>query len=363
MKSLFKIAAILMVVVFSFCLISCPSPDNEPPAGNTPSGSGSPTSSGSPAGNNPPSGTPQSQTPTTYSIAVTNGTASPTSAAAGDTVTITANSAPSGQVFNGWTTTTEGVTFANASSTTTTFTMPARDVSVTATYAAQTYSISVTGGTANPTTATAGTTVTITVNSAPSGQVFNGWSTTTEGISFANASSTTTTFTMPAQNVTIRANYATCYNITCYEDATANMSSAIPGTTVTLTARVMAPSGNYIDWQWSPSSLFFTNPYGYQTTFVMPAQDVSVGAMCVNGQCYEIEVNVSDCGGEWVSNPTVAPVGHTVILQSKPDIENGYHTEWVGSQGVSFSNTTGDTTTFIMPDHAVSIEVRYVRDN
>ena len=71
--------------------------------------------------------------PETYSITVERGTAAPTSAAAGATVTITANAAPSGQTFNRWTTA-DGVSFANAASATTTFTMPAKDVTVTATY-------------------------------------------------------------------------------------------------------------------------------------------------------------------------------------------------------------------------------------
>jgi len=51
----------------------------------------------------------------------------------GVTVTITANVAYSGEVFDKWITD-DGVTFANASSATTTFAMPAKDVTVTATY-------------------------------------------------------------------------------------------------------------------------------------------------------------------------------------------------------------------------------------
>ncbi len=40
--------------------------------------------------------------PITYTITVTNGTASPTTAAAGDTITLTANTAPAGQQFKEW---------------------------------------------------------------------------------------------------------------------------------------------------------------------------------------------------------------------------------------------------------------------
>ena len=71
--------------------------------------------------------------PTTYAVSVANGTGS-ASHEAGQTVTITADAAPEGKVFDKWTTTTAGVTFADANSATTTFVMPAGAVSVTATY-------------------------------------------------------------------------------------------------------------------------------------------------------------------------------------------------------------------------------------
>ena len=70
--------------------------------------------------------------PTYYAVTVTSGTASPASAAAGTTVTITADEASTGKDFDKWTAT--GVTFADENAATTTFTMPASNVTVTATY-------------------------------------------------------------------------------------------------------------------------------------------------------------------------------------------------------------------------------------
>ncbi|GHU89984.1 hypothetical protein FACS1894202_09060 [Clostridia bacterium] len=70
----------------------------------------------------------------TYSVTVTNGTASPTTAAAGATVTITADTATSGQQFKNWTTVSSGVTFNDANSAITTFAMPANPVTVTANF-------------------------------------------------------------------------------------------------------------------------------------------------------------------------------------------------------------------------------------
>jgi methionine-rich copper-binding protein CopC len=70
--------------------------------------------------------------PQKYVLTVTNGTGGGSYEAA-ETVSITANAAPDGQIFDAWTSA-DGVTFANANSVTTTFSMPAKDVTVTATY-------------------------------------------------------------------------------------------------------------------------------------------------------------------------------------------------------------------------------------
>ena len=72
--------------------------------------------------------------PLMYSVTVTGGTANPAAAEAGATITITANDPTTGKEFDTWTTTTDGVTFADASNATTTFTMPSKAVIVTATY-------------------------------------------------------------------------------------------------------------------------------------------------------------------------------------------------------------------------------------
>ena len=67
-----------------------------------------------------------------YAVSVTDGSADKATAAAGETVTITANAPEAGKEFDGWTAT--GVTLANASASTTTFEMPANAVTLTAKY-------------------------------------------------------------------------------------------------------------------------------------------------------------------------------------------------------------------------------------
>ena len=75
-----------------------------------------------------------------YNITVTDGKATIgagseiSKAAEGTAVTLTANAAPSGKVFDKWEVVSGGITLADANSATTTFTMPASAVSVKATY-------------------------------------------------------------------------------------------------------------------------------------------------------------------------------------------------------------------------------------
>ena len=115
-----------------------------------------------------------------YDIAVTDGTADKTQAKAGETVTITANPAPAGKVFDKWTCETAGVTieFASATSASTTFAMPASEIKIRAHFrnegTAPSVEIKVDGGTGAG-TYTQGESVTITANEPAEGKVFKGW--------------------------------------------------------------------------------------------------------------------------------------------------------------------------------------------
>jgi hypothetical protein len=147
-------------------------------------------------------------------LTVTNGSGSG-SYVSGKEVAISADAAPSGKVFDTWTTS-NGGNFTDATNADTTFTMPDDDVTVTATYkvdsvtpppAQTTYAVTVTGGTdgANGTYAE-GATVNITANAPTSGKVFDKW-TSSDGVAFADASKASTSFVMPAKAVTVTATY------------------------------------------------------------------------------------------------------------------------------------------------------------
>jgi hypothetical protein len=141
---------------------------------------------------------------TLYNLTVVNGSGGG-SYAANTTVSITANAAPAGQVFQSW----AGATVANPTSPSTTLVMPGVNTTVTATYGPAAppptqYTLTVVNGSGSgsyPVNAS----VSITANPAPAGQVFGSWT----GAAVANPLSSKTTLLMPAGNTTVTATYGT----------------------------------------------------------------------------------------------------------------------------------------------------------
>jgi hypothetical protein len=117
---------------------------------------------------------------TKYGIVIVDGTKDKEVAKAGETITITANPAPTGKVFDKWTCETAGVNieFASATSKQTTFIMPAQDIEIKAHFrnvdALPSVEIKVDGGTGAG-VYTQGESVTVTANEPAEGKVFKGW--------------------------------------------------------------------------------------------------------------------------------------------------------------------------------------------
>ena len=145
-------------------------------------------------------------------------TADKNTAAEGKTVTLTATP-DSGYRFTGWTSS-DGVTFANASSESTTFTMPAGDVTVTAGFTrispgSTTYAITapdVENGTVrvSPSRASRGTTVTITVTPDEGYELesLTVLDSRDNEITLTDKGDGKYTFTMPSGRVTVEASFA-----------------------------------------------------------------------------------------------------------------------------------------------------------
>ena len=152
--------------------------------------------------------------PTTYSLTTQvnggNGTisASKTGLTAGSTETITFTPDAGYEID----TVTVNGTATSVSGNTLNVTMN-ENKTVVVTYKAVEYNITVTDGKATVdagseiSKAAQGTIVTLTANAAPSGKVFDKWEVVSGGITLADVNSATTTFTMPASAVSVKATY------------------------------------------------------------------------------------------------------------------------------------------------------------
>jgi hypothetical protein len=107
---------------------------------------------------------------------------------------------------------------------------------------------------------------------------FDKW-TTSDGVVFANANTTTTTFVMPTKAVTVTATYkdapVTTYAVTVNSGTGGGNFAA--GATVSITANAPA-TGKVFDKWTTTDGVVFANANNATTTFVMPAKAVTVAA-------------------------------------------------------------------------------------
>ena len=159
--------------------------------------------------------------------------------------------------------------------------------------ALQDYAVTVTGGTATVaagtpiTRATEGVEVTVTAQ-APDGKHFVKWVVKSGGITLANETSATTTFTMPANDVTIEAEFAEnpveAYTLTVIK-GTASVAAGTPltdkieqNTVVTVTADAPEAGKVFDKWVVLEGNATLADAAKATTTFTMPANDVKLEA-------------------------------------------------------------------------------------
>ena len=290
---------------------------------------------------------------TIYNITVNNGSSNVATAVHGTTVTITADPPPAGRVFDHWEIEPGAIALADATSAVTTFTMPTEDVAVTATYRDINYNVTINNGSSNVRTAAHGATVTITADPAPAGRVFDHWEIEPGAIALADATSAVTTFTMPTEDVAVTAIYRdSVYNITV-NYGSSNVTTAVHGTTVTITA-VPAPAGRVFDhWEIEPGAIALADATSAVTTFTMPTEDVAVTAT-YRDIVYNITVNYGS------SNVAQAAHGATVTITADPASAGRVFDHWEIVPGVIvLADATSATTTFTMPGENVVVTAAY----
>ena len=162
------------------------------------------------------------------------------------------------------------------------------------------------GTIAAPATAVEGTMVTLTATPAP-GYMLGSWNVYKTGDTNTTvAVSSNGTFTMPSFNVTVSATFiqnSTLYNVTCatglsHGTISANPSSAMSGTTITLGN---SPSNGYSLYSYYVYKTGDINTIVYSgssNTFTMPAFDVTVSASFVQGSGGNY-VKVTSAPSDW----------------------------------------------------------------
>ena len=338
--------------------------------------------------------------------------------AAGTEVTLTAGDAPEGKTFAGWklyevvsgteseiTDETElAKLLRNGTATTATLTMPAYNVKAEPYYSDIPYNIKAENCTVDKTEASMGDIVTATRRALKANERFIGWTVLVggeekEADNFLTQDANDPAkvrFTMPAENVEIKANFEGNPTLNIGDHVTANIDgrdasvpsgSAVPvGETVHLTA--IAPDGqHFTGWtvkvggEEQKADTFLTPDKNDPTkaTFTMPSKNVEVTANFASNPTLNPTLRVGDhvtatIDGRDASVPSgsAVPVGETVHLTAiAPD---GQHfTGWtvkVGGEEQKADTflTTPDENdltkvTFTMPDANVEVTATFADDS
>ena len=341
--------------------------------------------------------------------------------AAGTKVTLTAGDTPEGKTFHGWKlykvengTETEIIDEAElakllengiATTATLTLTMPAYNVKAEPYYSDIPYNITAVDCTVDKPEAPMGDTVTATRRALKANERFTGWTVTVNGVKQPDDFLTPDAndpakvrFTMPAENVEIKANFEGNPTLNIGDHVTANIDgsdasvpsgSTVPvGETVHLTA--IAPEGqHFTGWtvkvgdEEQKADTFLTTPNANdptKVTFTMPSENVEVTANFASNPTLNPTLRVGDhvtatIEGSDASVPSgsTVPVPKNKIVHLTATVPDGQHfiswTVLVGGEEQKADTflTTPDENdptkvTFTMPDANVEVAATFAED-
>jgi len=287
--------------------------------------------------------------------------------AAGAQVSIKAVANP-GYGFTGWTA--PAGDFDDETAEETTFTMPTQNVTVTAhfgvTYALTMAADPVTGGDVIDVAAkgayAAGAQVRIKAVANP-GYGFVDW-TADPTVTFDDETAEETTFTMPAQAVTVTAHFGVAYVLTLVADPVAGgdvidvaaKGAYAAGAQVRIKADPATGYG-FVDWTADPT-VTFDDETAEETTFTMPAQTITVTAHFE--VAYTLTMTVAPTGGGSATDLTNAsPYAEGTVVNIAAAAAQGYRFgNWTATAG-EFGNVTAAETTFTMPAQAVTVTAHF----
>ena len=293
-----------------------------------------------------------------HAITVNNGTADVEEAVIGDTVKIKAESRE-GYVFDRWEVSYGDVVVDDKNAEETTFVMPDSMVVLTARYKAL-QSITLENGKAYAggeeiTTAKKGTEVAIKADKLD-GKVFDHWEIVSGNVTLKDADKAETTFTMPAESISLKAVYNTIHSIhTTF--CTADPASAIVGTEITVTAETR--EGYEFDGWAVSDGVELYDEDGLTAKFIMPDDDVTIEAK------YKQYHTITMVGGKGTAYDadgkeiTSAVVGDKITIVANDRDSHEFNRWEIDPDNVILEDPNADETAFIMPDEPVSVEAKY----
>ena len=273
-----------------------------------------------------------------------------------------------GHTFTGWEV--DGVPEGtDTSKATITFTMPANNVTLTPQYKKNTYTLTV-DGKDEPRVFDEDVTV---IAQPVEGKTFTGWKVT--GLpDDVDTSKATITFKMPANKVTLKAEYTenapetyelkvTDAQVTLKDGGAVADLTAVPvGTELKVTA---PEKEGYTFDRWEKEGLpADANIDGATVTFKMPANKVTLNAKYIANAPETYELKVTDAqvtlkDGSAVADLTAVPAG-TELVATAPEKEGYTFTGWTATGLPANANIDGATVTFKMPANKVTLNAKYI---
>ena len=298
-----------------------------------------------------------------HAITVNNGTAGVEKAVIGDTVKIKAESRE-GYVFDHWEVNYgDDVVVDDKNAEETTFTMPDSMVVLTARYKAL-QSITLKNGKAYAggeeiTTAKKGTEVTIKADDLD-GKVFDQWKIVSGNVTLEDANKAKTTFTMPAESISLEAVYNTIHSIHTNEFCTADPASAIKGTEITVTADERP---GYVFDRWAVSDgVELYDEDGLTAKFTMPDNDVTIEAKYKQYHSIEVPKGVAtDAEGNHISSAVEGTEIWIEIDREQRNPDEFEFKRWLSTpEDLEIANRKAERTHFTMPDEDVTVEATFL---
>ncbi|MCD7744848.1 MAG: InlB B-repeat-containing protein [Lachnospiraceae bacterium] len=308
--------------------------------------------------------------PNTYTVKVSNGLINGAYTEyvfeEGTQITVAANASESGQEFTGWTVNDGAYDLGDSASSSTVTVTVTQDLTFVANYAGVQYTVTVKKGSADYSTATSGTKVTITAKDPEDGYEFDYWTVTSGNVSLKNSSKSTTTFTMPAADVTVKAVYKQVKYTVTVENGSADASSYYYGDTVTVTSNYPASGKQFSTWTASIDGVTFADASKATTTFTMPAGNVTISATYEDAPT-EADNYISGIveGESYAANDklTFTPVG-AGMSNSDPNpgdvryVPTGYS---IGNVSNTWSSSPYETTMSIKKTGEYTLSVSFAR--